>query len=170
MKRNKLVITILLLVAAIGILTWLNQSRMESAVDAMQKETLLVRVNDIERDFSMEELKELPLIEFNAIQDTSDSGPKKQQFKGIPLKDIVAAVSQGDIKATKVIVKGTDGYTVAMTVKEALMEDNTYLCIEKNGKPMGRKSEGGCGPYQLIIRQDMFSQRWCKFVYEVIVE
>ncbi len=65
------------------------------------------------------------------------------------------------------IVRATDGYTIALSPKEVKDEDNVYLAYKLNGKLLKRKEEGGSGPYQVIIRKDEFSQRWCKFVVEI---
>ena len=66
-----------------------------------------------------------------------------------------------------VIVRAIDGYTVALSIEEVLDEENVYLAYAIDGKPLRSKSQGGSGPYQLIVRKDQFSQRWCKFVVEI---
>ncbi|MDZ7837619.1 MAG: hypothetical protein U5N58_06515 [Actinomycetota bacterium] len=42
-----------------------------------------------------------------------------------------------------------------------------YIAIEKDGQPLGDKDSGGSGPYQIIVKKDTFSQRWCKFLVEL---
>jgi hypothetical protein len=71
---------------------------------------------------------------------------------------------------SRAVIKGVDGYAVALTSNEVLQDDNVYLVFEKDGKQMKGKKRGGSGPYQVIIRQDQFSQRWCKFVTEIVME
>src|SRR6056297_1410291 len=68
------------------------------------------------------------------------------------------------------VVKEVDGYTVALTAKEVKVDDNVYLVYQSDGKPLKGKKEGGTGPYRLVIKNDQFGQRWCKFVTEVNVK
>ena len=69
-----------------------------------------------------------------------------------------------------VIAKAIDGYNVAYEVAEVQDEDNIFIAIARDGKPLGSKSTGGSGPYQLIVSKDAFSQRWCKFVIELEIK
>ncbi len=41
------------------------------------------------------------------------------------------------------IVRATDGYTIALSPKEVKDEDNVYLAYKLNGKLLKRKEEGG---------------------------
>ncbi len=43
----------------------------------------------------------------------------------------------------QVIVRATDGYTIALSPKEVKDEDNVYLAYKLNGKLLKRKEEGG---------------------------
>lgn len=65
--------------------------------------------------------------------------------------------------------RALDGYASAVTGQEVLTEDNVYLCIYMNGERLKPKQEGGLGPYLIVIKNDRFSQRWCKFVEEIQV-
>ena len=41
------------------------------------------------------------------------------------------------------------------------------ICIAMDGRALGTKSSGGFGPYLMVIRNELFSQRWCKYIEEV---
>ena len=43
----------------------------------------------------------------------------------------------------------------------------SIICIAMDGKALGSKSSGGFGPYLMVIRNELFSQRWCKYIEEV---
>lgn len=58
----------------------------------------------------------------------------------------------------EITVRAVDGYTVPLNSEEILDEDNVYLAYKIDGETM---------PYQIIIRKDQFSQRWCKDVVEI---
>ena len=67
-------------------------------------------------------------------------------------------------------MKGLDGYVIALSTDEVMEGKGIYLAFEKNGKPLGNMKNGGSGPFQLIAVTDSFSQRWCKYVFEVSLE
>jgi hypothetical protein len=45
-----------------------------------------------------------------------------------------------------------------------------YIVYAIDNKPLGKKEDGGAGPFELVIKNDPFSQRWCKFVSEVEIQ
>jgi len=172
MKNKRLLFIIALLVVAVACLAYLNYKSMNLSAFQAEKGEIYIKIGDKEANFDMERVKSLPAIEFEAIQDTSDSGPERHDFKGVQFRELLfqlePSLNAHDIK--KVIVKGIDGYSVALSPEEALSDSAVYLAYEKDGKPLGSKKSGGSGPYQLIVKKDAFSMRWCKYVSEVIVE
>ncbi len=87
----------------------------------------------------------------------------------MPLINILKKLEIDTENKKQLIVRGIDGYTVAFSIDEVVDEDNIYLAYKMEGKLLKSKEEGGSGPYQLIVRKDQFSQRWCKFVVEMEV-
>jgi hypothetical protein len=171
--KNKSVFFILAVLAiAVGVLAFINMQNAKVTGSEAVKGTILIKFNGDEKKLEFKDIKALNPVEFKATVDTSKSGPEDHMFKGVLLKDVLSAVSdEEEIKrASKVIVKAIDGYTVALSSKEIMEPDNVYLAFEKDGKPLGTKEDGGSGPYQLIVTKDQFSQRWCKFVTEVSLQ
>lgn len=170
MKNKKLILIIAVLAIATLALAYLNMRGMSDTAD---DGTVTFIHNDNTSTLSFDEITALEGHEFKAIEDTSNSGPASRKFKGVLLKDVLnkAGIDDDALKgASKVIVKGLDGYVIAMAADEVLQEDSIYLAYEKNGKPLGNMKNGGSGPLQLIAVSDSFSQRWCKYVTEVTVE
>ncbi len=172
MKNKAVLLVIIALILAVSILVFLNIKSGKLDTEQAQSGTMLVTINENQTSLDMEAIKNLKQHTFNAIQDTSKSGPQKQTYKGVLLRDILQYADpqllQGNFQ--KVIIRGIDGYTAALSFEEVLQEDNAYIATQRNDKPLGNKKSGGTGPYQLIIRQDQFSQRWCKYVSEVTVQ
>ena len=107
---------------------------------------------------------------FSKELDTSDSGPVEHTYTGVPLKNVIKGVGINLEDKNQVVVKAVDGYTVALTAKEVREDDNVFLVYKSDGNLLKSKKEGGTGPYRLVIRNDQFGQRWCKFVTEVNVK
>lgn len=172
MKNKYVIATVALLAIIVAVLAFVNRQNMKITGAEAVKGTLLVSNGQIEKKLDFQDIEAMNPVEFKAVQDTSKSGPEEHAFKGVLLKDVIAGVFSEDElkKASKVIVKAIDGYTVALSPEEVMEQGNVYLAFEKDGKPLGTKAEGGSGPYQIIITKDQFSQRWCKFVTEVSVQ
>jgi hypothetical protein len=172
MKNRKLVCIIAILAILVAVLAYLNYRGMNIGAADAEEGIIFVKLGDTEEMVSPEIISSLPSVEFDAIQDTSDSGPEKHHFKGILFKDLLLKVNPGfeDLGLKKVVVKGLDGYSVAFGMDEVIESSSIYLAYEKDGKPLGTKRTGGSGPYQLIAKKDAFSMRWCKFVSEVTAE
>lgn len=171
MKNRKLIIVIALLAAATLLLGYLNIRTMNTTDKEEGAITFICGENTTKLSF--DEITALEQHEFKAVEDTSSSGPASRKYKGVLLKDAFNRASINDeyIKASsKIIVKGLDGYVIALRADEILAEKGVYLAFEKNGKPLGGIKNGGSGPFQLIAKTDSFSQRWCKYVFEVSLE
>lgn len=171
MKNKKLIAIIAALAAFTLIIGYLNMKSMDAAADEEGTITFASGGNAVKLSF--DEITSLNSKEFKATEDTSSSGPRSSKYKGILLKDVLNKVSVSDemIKAaSKVIIKGSDGYAIALAANELLSDKSLYLAFEKNGKPLGNRKSGGSGPFQLIALSDSFSQRWCKYVSEVSLE
>jgi len=72
--------------------------------------------------------------------------------------------------AKSVSFTAADGYASALTIAEALDEENCFIVFDEDGKPLGTKENGGSGPYMMILPNDQFSQRWCKFLLEIEIK
>jgi len=171
MKNKKLIIVIAFLAALIFILSYLNMRDMDTTANKAGSISFISGESVMELSF--DEITALEHHEFKATEDTSSSGPTSRKFKGVLLKDVLNRASINDeaiAAATKIIIKGLDGYVIAMSTDEVLSDKSIFLAFEKNGKLLGNMKNGGSGPFQLIAVSDSFSQRWCKYVFEVSLE
>lgn len=171
MKNKKLTAVIMVLAAATLFLGYLNMKGMDTADKAAGSITFICGEKTVKLDYG--EITALESQEFKATEDTSASGPASRRYKGVLLRDVLykASIAKVDIEAaSKITVKGLDGYTIALGTDEVLADKGVYLAYEKDGKPLGNMKSGGSGPVQLIAKTDSFSQRWCKYVCEVKLE
>lgn len=170
-KNRRIVIAIAALTAITLILGYLNAGNMDRVSAADGSVSFFCGKNKITLGF--DEITALASHEFKAVEDTSSSGPASRKYRGVLLKDVLSRASIGyDVveASSKVIIKGLDGYVIALSPDEVLSDNVVYLAYEKDGKPLGSMKKGGSGPFQLIAKSDTFSQRWCKYVIEVSVE
>lgn len=95
----------------------------------------------------------------------SDDG--NYAYTGASLKEILTQ-AQVNINATSVFIQASDGYGTTLTIQEA-QKDEVFIAYSKEGKPLTLLSEGGEGPFRLIISSDEFAQRWVRGVVSISV-
>ena len=169
-KRNIIIIVAVVAALAIvvGVLAFLNAGNAAEKRILEEEAIIIVKSGGSELGrIDMGLINDIGPVDFTANLDTSDSEPEEHLYSGVLLNDTLSALGIDTGNYSTVIAKAIDGYNVAFDVSEVREEDNIYLAIMRDGEPLGTKSGGGSGPYQVIVRKDTFSQRWCKFVIEL---
>jgi hypothetical protein len=108
--------------------------------------------------------------EFHAVVRSSGNKPVETEYTGIELSKIFSSLNINTSDMHQVTFNAIDGYKVVLDIDEIYEPNNVYLVFKRDGKYLKTKSQGGSGPFQIVIRQDPFSQRWCKHVSEIIIE
>lgn len=169
-KKNIIIISsiVAFLIIVVGVTAFLNAGN-TAEKKALEQEALIQVSTEgsILGEINMDLVQEIGVVDFSANKDTSDSGPQEHLYTGVLLNSILEELGINIKNYDTIICKAIDGYNVAYEASEVLDEDNIYLAIACDGEPLGSKSTGGSGPYQVIVRKDAFSQRWCKFVIEL---
>lgn len=169
--KNFVIMVIVLLIIIVGVSAYLNRASIADKKELQEVAILVIKDNgeEVKRvDFDF--IKKQGEVTFNKKLDTSDTEPTDQSYTGVPLCNVLQVAGISFEGKSQVVVKAIDGYTVALTLEEVRASDNVYLVYKNNGKLLKSKSEGGTGPYRIVIREDQFGQRWCKFVTEVDVK
>lgn len=171
MKKSskKIILIVIILVLALAILLILNQENLNESVAVYENRKVKIYKGDFIRSYSFDEIKNLETHQLEAYLNESGEEPKRQEYTGVLIKDILldAKVDIKDIKA--ILVTAVDGYTVAVDKEKVIENDNVYLVFKQDGRLLKSKDEGGVGPYQMVIAKDQFSQYWCKYVIKIEV-
>ncbi|HSH34827.1 molybdopterin-dependent oxidoreductase [Schnuerera sp.] len=170
MSNRTIGIILFILIIIMGVFGLINRQMVKDNKEAHENAEIIIKEEEKESKLKFEDIVDLGEEEFTAVLDTSDSNPKEHNYTGVPLSNIIEEVKINMEDKKQVIIKGIDGYTVALSIKEVMDENNVYLAYKFNGKFLKSKEKGGSGPYQIIVRKDQFSQRWCKFVVELEVK
>ncbi|MBN2072572.1 MAG: molybdopterin-dependent oxidoreductase, partial [Actinobacteria bacterium] len=170
-KKKNIIIIIPVVVALLliaGIMAFLNSGSSWMQKESGEDQQIIIRLRGKEVAVAgLEDIRKAGEIEFTTKLDTSETDPEQHYYTGVPLISVLTSLGIDAGSASTVTVKAIDGYTVAFDISEVLDEDNIYIAYRVDGKQMGSKGEGGSGPYQVIVRKDTYSQRWCKFVMEI---
>lgn len=106
---------------------------------------------------------------FSAVLDTSTTDAVEQNYTGVQLKDILNKYNINLSNKKSIILSAVDGYSVAYSVEEVLLDKNVYITYKQDGKYLKSKDEYGRGPYESIVVSDKFSNRRCKWLTKIEV-
>lgn len=168
---NKKVLTsIIVLIVIVGVFAYLNAGNVEDRALSQKEAVIFLNYQGEEvAEIDFDSIQELEEHQFQETLRSSDSPDQENTYTGVLLKDILAKYDIPEDDFSQVVTKAADGYTVALGQDEVLEDDNIYVVYMINGEYLAPKSEGGSGPYQIVIRNDQFGQRWNKFLMELNV-
>ncbi|WP_353892856.1 molybdopterin-dependent oxidoreductase [Proteinivorax hydrogeniformans] len=168
--NKKILITLGILLGVIVVFAYLNLNDREERVLSQEEAKIFINFED-ERvaTVNFDDMLELAQHEFEVTLRSSSSPNKDNTYKGILMKDLLSKYDINLDDINQVITRAADGYTVALTQSEILDKDNVYIVYKENGEYLAPREDGGSGPYQVVIKQDQFGQRWNKFLMELDV-
>ncbi len=167
-KRAVMIVCAVLVVlaAAIAVLAYLNAPK-----DMEEGQLLLVRGESTLASWTMEELKALPAVETYKEITSSNHAGDSGTFRGVALHMLLESVGEEALAdVTKVYVYARDGYTTSYKLSEVSGSDAFLLAYSKDGQGLGTMSSNGTGPLRLIVVNDEFGTRSCKYVYKIEVK
>lgn len=171
MKKKILPIIIIVLIVVVSISAYLNKQSVQEKKEMMQEAKFQIIIDDKSvAEPNMEEIMNMDPVQYEANINKSGKDPVTHNFTGVPLINILEKYKVDLSEKLQVIATAVDGYTVAYSISEVKDKDNIYITYKMDDKLLGPKEEGGRGPFMLVVREDPFSQRWCKFLIEVKVQ
>lgn len=90
-------------------------------------------------------------------------------FTGVALSNLLEQ-AHIDENASSVYVQAVDGYGITVPIEDILHNGQAIIAYERNGEPLQSITEGGEGPFRLIIGTDEYAQRWIRGVAVIEVQ
>jgi hypothetical protein len=170
-QTKQLLVAIAALVVVVGVFAYLNRGNIAEK-NQLQANAIFKIVKDGNTlcEVTMTDMQAIGLKQVSAVQDTSTTDPTNVTFTAVQVKDILAykKIALDGVKTVE--FDALDGFASALSLEDVQKDQNVFMCTQKNGKDLGTKSDGGMGPYLMIIKSDAFSQRWCKFVEKIVLK
>ena len=171
-KNKKVMIIIIAIVAvlaiALGVTAYLNMDNVGEKKALQENAIIVVKSGDKKlTEVNMDYIIGLGEKEFKANLKKSGEPPVEHSYTGVPMKNLFAELKIDTVNVTAVVLKAIDGYVSALTLNEVMEDDNVYIVYKIDGKSLGNTENGGDGPYMALMRTDIYSQRWCKFLTEI---
>ncbi len=113
------------------------------------------------------QLEAYPAITLQVNINGHQGGNGVYNYTGITLKELLNG-AQVSSNATSVYIQASDGYGTTLTMQEA-QKNTVFIAYKKDGATLSPLSEGGEGPYRLVISDDEYSQRWVRGVAAIEV-
>lgn len=171
MSKNKIAISIVVvLVLVVAVTLMLNKEGLDQRKEMMTNATINLMLDGEEKLLSFDDIQKMGEEKFEAVLDTSNTDPVTYSYTGVQLKNILEVKGVNLEGKSAVILSAVDGYTVAYSLEEVLLDGNVYVTYAREGEMLKSKEEGGRGPYQTIVVSDQFSSRRCKWLTTIEVQ
>ena len=108
--------------------------------------------------------------DFSCVVRSSGKKPVEAEYRGVELSKLLKSLEIEIEKIESISFYASDHYKVILSGEELRQPFHAFLTFERDGQLLQSQKKGGNGPYQLITRNDPFSQRWLKHVIEIIIE
>jgi len=155
------------LTAAVIVLALLNRDNIAPKKEAQENGIFYIYADETEYAVTMDDIEALAPFNITANYKKSGQPPETRVYRGVSLKAVMERLGIDVSEFRSASFTAADGYASALTIAEAMDGDNCYVVTAMGGVPLGTKEDGGSGPYMMILANDQFSQRWCKFLLEV---
>ena len=170
-KQTKMIIAVSGIMAVLlVVLIMLNMEHIREMSEYQKNALVRITVGEEYREYDMDEIKTLAAEDFTVVERSSTAKTVRRTYTGVPLKDLLAYHGVDISAVVQVNVSGADGYMAAILPDELMKNEVVYLTYAVGGRALGNMSEGGVGPYQLVIATDVFAQRWCKYVANIEIK
>ena len=166
-KSNLAVLLVLTVLAAvIAILAWANAPRGNA-----EGRIAIVMDGVTLRAWSMQEIKALPAVDVQKTINSASYADDSGNFRCVDLRVLLDLTGE-DLLASdaRIIARASDGYTASFTADEIRSGGNILVAYAKDGSDLGTMTDGGTGPFRIIIRDDMFGTRGTKYLIEIEIE
>ena len=167
-RNNKLLILLIaVLMVMVAVTAYLNTGDRALKRQLEADQQFIISWDGQQVFVTMDDILSLQPKDYPAVLDTSISDAKEVTVRGVELSALLDYVGAPWKSAEYFEINGLDEYYSPVLLSEVQEPDNVLICIAMDGKALGNKSSGGFGPYLMVIRNELFSQRWCKYIEEV---
>ena len=170
-RANSLVyLALCLLLAVVALLAFLNRgdAGLKRAL-AENREFQILTDGRFTATVGLQTLLDLDPQEFQTSLSTSIAAPRDVQLRGVELRLLLESLGISLDNASHIVVSGLDGYSSPLSREETERPEQIYICFAMDGEVLKTQSEGGFGPFLMVVRGARFAQRWCKYVESVDV-
>ena len=92
-------------------------------------------------------------------------------FTGVPLAVLLRHLEMDYSQVSSIYFRSIDGFATAITIAEALNENNAFIVFEEDGVALGERGAlWEDAPFMLVMAEDRFANRWARYIFEVVLQ
>ena len=92
-------------------------------------------------------------------------------FTGVPLAVLLRHLEMDYSQTSSIYFRSVDGFATAITIAEALNENNAFIVFEEDGIALGERGAlWEDAPFMLVMAEDRFANRWARYIFEVVLQ
>lgn len=111
------------------------------------------------------------ILEIGLVETYAMIRGERRDYTGVPIASVIEFLGLDVSGVTAQIVYATrDGHGTASTPQETFDPTNGFIAIAESGVPFGHWEQGGRGPFMLVFAQDIFAQRFMRYLTEITIE
>lgn len=167
MKKKSVYLFAMIAILAVVVIILASMNR---DIAGKKDETILrIQKGNAQVSITLEQLLSYPSETFTANVKSSGKDPVPTEFTGVWLNEILVDHEIGLTGSEQVTFKAIDGYQTNVLGNEVLDPKNIYVVYKRNGEFTKSRAQGGSGPMEIVIVKDPFSQRWNKYLVEIVI-
>lgn len=171
-KNTKIIIgvvaVLLPLVVVLGILNFRQaQERLTYHIDG----SIRVVGGDDDARVTLDDMVNMELVTFE-----SDHRRAEGNFTGVRLIDILEFTGIDYSSVASVVFFSYDGFSTSISLADAVA-DGTFIIFEQDGLSLAENPDVSGNsrlweeaPFRLVLLEDMFPQRWARYVIEIVLQ
>ncbi len=165
-KGKYLLVACAALLLIICAAVWYNLSQQDTGADGY---TLSIEEEGkVLKTFSLREIEKMDQIQVYANLQSASHENAEGIFQGVELRTLLELADPDLLdRCDTFICTAGDGYSSAISAKEAAEEKNAIVAWAKDGKPFLHFNEGGQGPLRLVMAGDTYGNRSTKFLVRI---
>jgi len=167
-SKNAIIIIIVLavLIPVVVVLAILNFQEMEERLAYHVEGEIRIIMGGNSVPVSIDDMIDMGLVEF-------DSSHRRAEglFTGTYLLDILRFTGLDYMSASSVQFVSFDGFRSSTTMAEAAEPGNALIVFGEDGASLADR--GGAwesAPFMLVLPNDIFPQRWARYIIEIVLE
>jgi len=117
----------------------------------------------------MSQLHAMEVAEFTVIIRPGTDREDIRVYRGVAIADILAHF--GINSGSSLIFHSYDGFASGITMAEALDREQAFIAIWQDGQYFSQRGDyWAIAPFQLVMAQDIFAQRFARYITEIEVQ
>lgn len=171
-RSQKIIVTVVVvaLIITASIFAVINKNNTEKMLAGMESEFFEIIAEGKTYKVDMALINEIGTDEIDAIYKKSGMPASETVFSGVSFKSLLEELDIKYENMKSAVFYAIDGYASAISIEEATDSEQTFIVIKQEGRLLGNSTDGGKGPFMMILAKDQFSQRWTKFLIKVEIQ